>query len=636
MRQIFYAHDILGASYLANRLGTNEINHGGGVKNVTFPGEDYSYYAVQMRYFPNKTCFQMQTEASNQRVYPDLLNCLWAYHNQSGYIRDEDVDECSARLGISKVELEGVISFYHFFHRKPAGRYTIYLNNSIVSEFSGFQRIKEALERETGATFGTVDPSGTFGLYETACIGLSDREPAALINFYPFTNLNTLKIRSIIARLKQGERVEDICDTIKENICYTPVPERAFYFRDYIPGSCVSKLNGHSPDEVIGLINRSKLSGRGGAFFPTGLKWGLCRQQKAEPKYVVCNADEGEPGTFKDRALMNTMPGLVLEGMIVAGYAIGASEGILYLRAEYLWLKEKLEKTIAHFYRMGLLGKNAAGLTGFNFDLRLQIGAGAYVVGEETAMLNSMEGKRGEARVKQFFPVERGYLSKPTIVNNVETLCAAARIMELGPDHFLQLGLEESPGVKLISVSGDCHKPGIYEIEWGMPVAQLLEMCQADDPYFIQVSGPSGECISANDQPRVLSKEDVRCGGAFMVFSKHRDILQILINFADFFKEESCGVCTPCRAGNFIIRRKLEKIRLGLGNAQDYQDMRQWGKIMEMASRCGLGKMATNSLTKALDAFPEYFEQKIAAESGPRYKEFDLEHAVADYEKFKS
>ncbi|MDV7393632.1 NADP oxidoreductase, partial [Arthrospira platensis SPKY1] len=187
---------------------------------------------------------------------------------------------------------------------------------------------------------------------------------------------------------------------------------------------------------------------------------------------------------------------------------------------------DKLQKTIDHFYRMGLLGKNAAGIKGFQFDLRLQMGAGSYVVGEETAMLNSMEGKRGEARVKQYFPVERGFMGKPTIVNNVETLCAAARIMELGPDAFLRLGLEESPGSKIISVSGDCHNPGIYEIEWGMPVAQLLEMCQADDPYFIQVSGPSGECISALEPGRILSKEDVRCGGAFMVFSKHRDILQ--------------------------------------------------------------------------------------------------------------
>lgn len=573
---------------------------------------------------------------AHQRAHPDLLDCLWSYQNRHGYIRDEDVAQCAAQRGISEVELEGVISFYHFFHRKPAGRHTIYLNNSIVSEFNGFQRVKEAFERETGTAFGGVDPSGQFGLFETACIGLSDQEPAALINFHPFTNLTTLKVKHIIAELKKGVPVEEICDEVADNIRYTPGEGRTLFLRDYFPGSAVAKLRGLTPEQVIEEMNRSKLSGRGGAFFPTGLKWGLCRQQASSPKYVVCNADEGEPGTFKDRVLMNTMPGLVLEGMIIAGYAIGASVGILYLRAEYTWMKDKLEKAIEQFYRMNLLGLNAAGIEGFNFDIRLQLGAGAYVVGEETAMLNSLEGKRGESRVKQYFPVERGYLNQPTVVNNVETLCAAARILELGADFFLKLGLPESPGTKLISVSGDCHLPGIYEIEWGMKLEELLELCEAQSPYFIQVSGPSGECVSMAEKDRVLSNDGLRCGGALMVFSHHRDILQILINFADFFKEESCGVCTPCRAGNFIIRRKLEKVRLGLARQSDYDEIRQWGRIMEMSSRCGLGKTATNSLVKALSAFPEYFAEKIQGEEDRLNKEFNMERAIAEYEKFRS
>ncbi|MCB0554566.1 MAG: NAD(P)H-dependent oxidoreductase subunit E [Phaeodactylibacter sp.] len=572
----------------------------------------------------------------HQRANPDLLDCLWAYQNKHGYIRDEDVAEFSAYRGISKVELEGVISFYHFFHRKPAGRYTIYLNNSIVSEFSGFQRVKEAFERETGAAFGEVDPSGLFGLFETACIGLSDQEPAALINFHPFTNLTTMKVKHIIAELKKGVPVEKLCDEVADNIRYVPGEGRSVFLREYFPGSAIAKLQALSPEQVIDEINRSKLSGRGGAFFPTGLKWGLCRQQESSPKYIVCNADEGEPGTFKDRVLLNTMPGLVLEGMIIAGYAVGASVGMLYLRAEYTWMKDKLEKAIEQFYRMGLLGLNAAGIKGFNFDIRLQLGAGSYVIGEETAMLNSLEGKRGESRVKQYFPVEKGYLNQPTVVNNVETLCAAARVMELGADHFLKLGTPDSPGTKLLSISGDCHLPGIYEIEWGMRLEDLLQLCQAENPYYIQVSGPSGECVSMAEKNRVLSKEDLRCGGSLMIFSGHRDILDILINFADFFKEESCGVCTPCRAGNFIIRRKLEKVRLGLAHQSDYEDIRQWGKIMQIASRCGLGKMATNALIKALDAFPEYFNQKIEGEADRLNKEFNIERAVADYEKFRS
>ncbi|MCB9293378.1 MAG: NAD(P)H-dependent oxidoreductase subunit E [Lewinellaceae bacterium] len=570
---------------------------------------------------------------STQRAHPELLNCLWEYQNQHGYIRDEDIGQCSERFGISKIQLEGVISFYHFFHRRPAGQFTVYLNNSIVSEFKGFQRVREAFERETGARFGEVDPSGLFGLFETSCIGLSDQEPAALINFHPFTNLNTLKVRQVIAGLKQGVPVEELCDEVEDNIRHVPPGKRAVFFREYYPGNAITKLNGMTPEEVIEEINRSKLSGRGGAFFPTGLKWGLCRQQAATPKYIVCNADEGEPGTFKDRVLMNTMPGLVLEGMATAGYAVGAREGILYLRAEYMWMKDKLEKEIERFYRMELLGKNAAGIDGFDFDIRLQLGAGSYVVGEETAMLNSMEGKRGEARVKQYYPIERGFLGKPTVVNNVETLCGAARIIELGADQFLATGTSTSPGTKVISVSGDCHQPGIYEIEYGVKVEELLKACHADDPHYIQLSGPSGECISLADKERRLSKDDLSCGGAFMVFSKHRDILQILLNFTSFFKEESCGVCTPCRAGNFILQRKLEKIKLGLAQQSDYTDIRQWGHIMQSASRCGLGKAASNTLIKALDTFPEFFEVQ---QGEGLTRKFDLNKATEEYEKFKS
>ena len=296
-------------------------------------------------------------------------------------------------------------------------------------------------------------------------------------------------------------------------------------------------------------------------------------------------------------------------------------------------MKDKLEKEVERFYRMGLLGKNAAGIESFDFDIRIQLGAGSYVVGEETAMLNSMEGKRGEARVKQYYPIERGFLGKPTVVNNVETLCAAARIIELGADHFLKTGTAASPGTKLISVSGDCHLPGIYEIEYGTKVEELLKLCQADDPYYIQLSGPSGECISMADKGQPISKDGLSCGGAFMVFSKHRDILQILHNFTTFFKEESCGVCTPCRAGNFILQRKLEKIKLGLAQNSDFEDIRQWGRIMQTASRCGLGKTASNTLIKALDTFPEYFE--VRQGDGLNMK-FDLTKATEDYEKFKS
>ncbi len=575
-------------------------------------------------------------DSLNTQNRSSLLSRLWEFQENHGYIRDENVKTCASELNISEVEVEGVISFYHFFHREPTGQFIIYLNNSIIAETKGFQRVKEAFERETGALFGGVDPSHQFALFETSCIGLSDQEPACLINFHPFTNLNTLKVKNIIAQLKRGASPADICDPVPDHIRSTPTEDKTIFLRNYQPGAAVMKLRDLSPQEVIEEVKKSKLSGMGGAMFPTGLKWEACQNQPEDTKYIACNADEGEPGTFKDRVLMNALPGLMLEGMIIAAYAVGSTKGIIYLRAEYKWLLEKLEQTIDHFYKMNLLGKNIAGIEAFNFDIQIQLGAGAYVCGEETAMLNSMEGKRGEPRTKQFFPTEKGYLNQPTVVNNVETFCAAARVIELGADYILQTGHPDCPGTKLLSISGDCRRPGIYEIEWGTTVADILDLCQADHPHFIQISGPSGQCISMKEKDRKIMKGDLPCGGSFMIFNDTREILNIMNNFAEFFKHESCGVCTPCRAGNFIIQRKLEKVALKLAYASDFDDIREWGNIMKMTSRCGLGKTATNSLVMALDKFPEYFESKVDHHKEGLNKEFDLERSVEEYDRFKS
>jgi len=384
------------------------------------------------------------------------------------------------------------------------------------------------------------------------------------------------------------------------------------------------------------------LSGRGGAYYPTWKKWNAARVQTATPKFVVCNADEGEPGTFKDRVLMNAQPESLIEGMIVSAYTIGAAHGIIYLRGEYWWLKHKLDAVIEDYRRAGLLGKDCANIKDFDFDIRIQMGAGSYVCGEETALLESLEGKRGEPRTKWFFPVEKGYLQLPTIINNVETFCAAARIIELGSAEYLTLGIPGSPGTKLISVSGDCKRPGIYEIEWGITIAELLELSEADDPYYIQVSGPSGECISVQEKFRrismldLLTRKDLRCGGSFMIFNRQRDLVRVLLNFSSFFKHESCGICTPCRAGNFIIQRKLERLNNGLATLTDLEELRDWGLLMKNTSRCGLGKTATNPLIMAMDKFHDYFAAKLDKNFDGLNLEFDMETATREYEKYRT
>lgn len=557
----------------------------------------------------------------------ELLDRLWQVQNKHGHIRQEDIAACSRALNISAIEVEGIISFYHFFSRKPVGEITIYLNKSIVAECKGYDRIREAFEVATGATLGGVDPSGQFGLYETACIGLSDLEPAALIGFYPFTRLSSLKVKEIVARLKQGATPAEICDSVPDHIRSVPDAEKTILLRDYRPGEAIEQLSQHSPESVIEEIKTSGLRGMGGAYFPTGLKWEYCRQETANPKYIVCNADEGEPGTFKDRVLLNSMPGLLLEGMAIAGYAVGSTEGIIYLRAEYAWLRDRLTQTIDRYRKMNLLG---------DFNVRVQLGAGAYVCGEETALLNSLEGKRGEPRNKRFFPTQRGYLQLPTVVNNVETFCAAARIVQLGAHHYLQTGTPTSPGTKLLSISGDCRHPGIYEIEWGTSVREILRKCEADQPHFIQVSGPSGECISMADADRLISPDDLPCGGSFMIFNRKRDILQILRNFTAFFKHESCGLCTPCRAGNFLIERKLELFAANLARQSDVEEICSWGEIMKLTCRCGLGKTAPNSLLSAQEKFPEYFDSIVGRDPERLSKGFSLKDAIREYDRFSS
>lgn len=561
----------------------------------------------------------------------ELLNLLWKKQEDGGYISEADIEDVARVLHLSAADVEGVCSFYHFFRRKPAGKFSIYLNNSILSENAGYAAVRAAFEQATEARWGGVDRSGAFGLYDTACIGLSDQEPAALINFQPFTRLTPEKVAHIVSELRRGAAPEALADAVDTPVYQAMAPERAFIFPGINTGGALSNLKIMRADEVLAEIRRSGLRGMGGAFFPLAEKWDACRRQPATPRYLICNADEGEPGTFKDRVILSRIPEALVEGMIAGAYAMGAREGIIYLRAEYRYLLPKLEAVLKRYRGQGWLGANIPALEPFDFDIRIQLGAGAYVCGEETALINSLMGLRGEPSPKVYFPTERGYRGLPTAVNNVETLVVAARVLELGADAFLERGIEGNPGVRLLSVAGDCRRPGVYEIEWGLTLGELLDLCGAENPAYVQISGPSGFGVDARERTRRFSLEDLRCGGSVMIFNGSRDLLQILQNFTHFFRDESCGVCTPCRAGNFILAKKLELMAKGLARPSDLRDMRQWGQLMALSSRCGLGKAAARSLIEAMHAFPEYFNQRV--KNLHLEKGFDLEEALGDYRK---
>ncbi len=376
-------------------------------------------------------------------------------------------------------------------------------------------------------------------------------------------------------------------------------------FSEYTRGEGIKKALQKSREDILLEIRESKLKGRGGAGFPTATKWMLTAAAKSDVKYVICNADEGEPGTFKDRVLLLEYPELVFDGMVIGGYVIGASEGILYLRGEYEYMLKSLEDYLDAMRKDNLLGKNIAGKKGFDFDIKIRLGAGAYVCGEETALIESLEGHRGEARNRPPFPVNRGFLHKPTTVNNVETFASVSHIVVKGGQWYAKHGTDKSSGSKLFSISGDCEKPGVYELPWGTKISELLELVGAKDTKAVQVGGASGTCIPKSQFDRILGYEDAATGGSIMIFNESRNMLHVLKNFMEFFVEESCGQCTPCRIGNTKLLEGVEMIENGTYTFGYINKLKDLGKTMQVASKCGLGQSSPNSFISILENFKD-------------------------------
>ena len=568
-----------------------------------------------------------------------LLDVLRDAQSRFGHVPGEAVSRIASHLKLSEAEVRGAITFYHFFSLTPRGTSTIYLNDSITSRMNGRAAVARAFEEEAGCRFGEVSPDGKVGLFPTSCIGMNDQEPSAIVDGVVFPGLSPEKARAVVRGLRagtpardqvvalgDGANQSDLVRAMVSNNIRKPGP---VLFGPHESGAAVRKIAGMKPEQVIDEVKRSGLLGRGGAGFPTGLKWEFCRKEKTPERYVVCNADEGEPGTFKDRVILTELPRLLFEGMAVAGYAIGSKQGVLYLRSEYAYLRAHLEAVLAELRREGLLGKKIAGSPAFDFDIVIKSGAGAYICGEESALLESAEGKRGEPRDRPPFPVQTGYLGKPTTVNNVETLATAARIIVQGAAWFKALGTPQSAGTKLLSVSGDCSRPGVYEIEFGLTVAELLDLVGATDAKAVQVGGPSGNCISRAGFPRKICFSDLPTGGSVIVFGPDRDIFEVVENFMEFFVEESCGWCVPCRAGNVLLKKKFEKVVRGKGTAEDLRDLEAWGKLVKSTSRCGFGQTSPNPILTTLKNFPELYAARIQ-EGKDFVPEFDLTAAIQD------
>ena len=582
-----------------------------------------------------------------------MVQILREVQETCDWISPEAIDRLQATLGVPRTKIEGVAGFYSFFCLQPRGKYRVLFSDNITDRMLGNQALIERLCNSLWVEPGKVSEDGLVSVDTTSCTGLCDQGPALLVN------------NRAIGRLT-ADRIDQIAELIRGKVPVAEWPAEFFAIDDNIrrpdillaselqPGDALRAARARAPSDglmasnmrswreglptglggpaaLLDEIKRANLRGRGGAGFTTGLKWEACRNaplKAGAQRIVVCNADEGEPGTFKDRVLLTRQADLVFEGMTAAAYAVGATRGFLYLRGEYRYLLDHLNGVLARRRAENLLGADILGIPGADFDIEIHLGAGAYVCGEESALIESLEGKRGTPRNRPPFPVTNGYLDQPTIVNNVETFAAAALIALNGGDWYAAIGTKHSAGTKLLSVSGDCARPGIYEYPFGVSVRQVLEDCGARDTQAVQVSGPSGICVAPAEFDRVIGFEDIPTAGAFTVFDTGRDMFEVARNYVHFFQHESCGFCTPCRVGTSLLKNLMDKLHNGCGSPYDFAEIEKLNQLLQAMSHCGLGHTACNPVLDTIAKFRPAYEQRMMQQDFT--PAFDLDRALAE------
>ncbi len=544
-----------------------------------------------------------------------LLQLLRELQAGSGWLSPPLLAAVAQALGLTLAHVQGVAGFYRFLHQQPVGRYRVLFSDNVTDRMLGSRELMADLCRRLGIAPGPVNPAlgedALVSVDTTSCTGLCDQGPALLVNHH-----------HVLTRMT-AQRVALLADLVRHRVPVRSWPAAWFEVQDHVrradvllaptatPGTALAAAVARGAAGMLAELKTSKLRGRGGAGFATGQKWELCSQAPGSERVVVCNADEGEPGTFKDRVLLARYADSVFEGMSIAAFVLGARRGFVYLRGEYRFLLEALQTVLQRRRDANLLGAGILQQPGFDFDISIHVGAGAYVCGEESSLIESLEGKRGTPRIRPPFPVEAGYLGLPTIVNNVETFCAASHIALQGGAWWAGIGTAKSTGTKIHSVSGDCERPGLYEYPLGTRIGRILEDCGATDSQAVQVGGPSGLCLSASEFGRRIAFEDVPTAGAFMVFNRSRDMFEIARGFAHFFAHESCGFCTPCRVGTALVVKRMDKLAAGHGSRHDIDVLFELDKLMHTTTHCGLGATACNPLRDTILKFRPAYEKHL-------------------------
>jgi len=541
-----------------------------------------------------------------------LLRELTRLQDERGFLDDEMLRALSARMRVPLYRLEGLVSFYPHFRKEPPPAATVQTCRDVTCAMCGCESLTQQLRE---ATNGRTDVE----IREVSCLGRCDTAPAVAINEEPVISPSPLQISDILDLIDDPESVNRLPSSGRNRTwkCNPYADEDEHY-------GTVKSLIASGAEFATTSIERLKeagLRGMGGAGFPTGTKWEFVAREPNRPKYVICNADESEPGTFKDRVLLAELPQLVIEGMLLAGLTTGAENGIVYIRHEYAPERRALEAAIDAARAAGILGDNAAG-SGQRFDVEIFVSPGGYILGEETALLEALEDKRGEPRNRPPFPSTNGLWGKPTLINNVETFVLATSIVHHGAEWWNSQGAGDYSGLKVICISGDVERPGVYEIPCGLTVAEVIEraggMRGGLPPKAFLPGGASTNFLPAASAETPLDFDALRDAGsalgtgAVTVFAEGRDLFALATNIVRFFRNESCGKCVPCRLGTEQTVGLLEDVRAGLVAPSELATLAELGETLEQTSICGLGQVALNPILSMLAHFPDEIPQHAA------------------------
>lgn len=551
-------------------------------------------------------------------------------NTDKGYIDRVIIEFISRELNVPEIRIHSVISYYDALSMEPEARYVINVCNGTTCSLIGNSRIEKWVEDILGLKKGEGTEDGLFSFKETPCFGACDMAPAIRIGDRIYGNITRNKIEEIIEKLTRDELYPEDKKLSTDNgslkIITSNFDEHdGMNISDYIGlggYEAFSNTVAKGIEESIDEISKSGLRGRGGAQYPTGRKLSQSRAVKNERKVIVCNADEGEPGTFKDREILKRDPYKVIEGMLIASYLTDSNEGFIYLREEYYWMRDRISNAIEKSREYGWLGKNIKN-SGHDFDIRLVSGAGSYVCGEGFALCESLEGKPGIPRSKPPYVKQAGYLQLPTLIINVETLAAITTVMKNGSEIFTEHGTEESPGAKVVCISGKVNNPGVYEVPFGISLMEMINglaggVSGGREIGFVQIGGASGGILPGSKLEigydyETFSNLNMGIGsGAVVVADDTDDIVEYIGTVQKFFSHESCGKCTPCREGNKQLKRILKRFKESKGTKEDVENYKRIVKTMEIASLCGSGKTEAVPLKNAMEYFENDFLKRVS------------------------